>query len=424
MNDGTSSLIFDWNTSEAAGGESPFPSVELDDETLRDGLQSPSVRHPPVVDRIRLLRLMGELGIDAADIGMPASGEWARRVTLALATVAAEQRIPVRLNCAARTLTADIKPIAEIAQRAGVPIEVMAFVGSSPIRLYTEGWDAGRLQAAIRAATRFATREGLEICLVTEDTTRARPELLRSLYRAALDEGATRLCLTDTVGHATPAAVRRLAEFASTEILQAAGRPEVPLDWHGHNDRGLGLANALAAIDAGFTRVHGTALGIGERCGNSAMDQILLNLSLLGCNRDIARLPEYCRHASAIFDRPIPRDYPVVGQDAFRTASGVHASAIAKAVGSGHGRLADLVYSSVPASAFGLAQRIEIGPASGRANVEHWLRAQGLPCDAPLTELILKSARSAPRVLTDGQVTALVEESGHQIGRRAGQCTG
>ncbi len=400
-------MIHDWNT-PADRSSAPVWRVELNDETLRDGLQSPSVRQPTLAERMRLLELMDRLGVDAASIGMPATGAVAKRIALELARFAGEAAPRLRLHCAARTVVADIRPIADISQAVGRPVEVMAFIGSSPLRMRAEGWSPSRVERAVRQAVHFAVAEGLPVCLVTEDSTRARPQWLRRLCHAALEEGATRICLCDTVGHAIPYGAAALVRHVRREVLDAAGFAHVPIDWHGHDDRGLALANALAAIEAGASRVHGTALGIGERCGNVAMDQLLVNLRLLGDGRDLAALGEYCATAAAACGRAIPPDYPVVGRDAFRTATGVHAAAVAKAELAGDTRLADLVYSGVPASDFGRGQQIGVGPASGRWNVLSWLRRHGLPADPPVVERVLAAARASTHVLTDRELAGLV----------------
>ena len=180
-------------------------------------------------------------------------------------------------------------------------------------------------------AVTFAVRQGLPVMYVTEDTTRARPETLKALYGNAIRWGARRLCLADTTGHATPSGVRNLVRFVRDEIISPSGE-DVKLDWHGHRDRGLGIANCLAAIEAGVDRVHATALGVGERVGNTEMDLLIVNLRLLGLyTHDVSRLPEYCRLAAEATGVPIPVNYPVVGADAFRTGTGVHAAAIVKA---------------------------------------------------------------------------------------------
>ncbi|HSM59982.1 MAG TPA: hypothetical protein VK849_04255 [Longimicrobiales bacterium] len=401
-------LIHDWNESEGAFDWSRITRVELDDETLRDGLQNPSVVDPPIEDKIRLLHLMDRLGIHTADIGLPGAGPRAVDAVEALAREIAEARLDIAANCAARTVIADVRPIADISQRVGIPIEACTFIGSSPIRQYAEGWTLERMLETSEAAVTFAVREGLPVMMVTEDTTRARPEVLKALYGHAIEWGAKRLCIADTVGHATPDGARALVRFVLEEIVEPSGE-DVEVDWHGHRDRGLALANALAAIEAGATRVHGTALGIGERCGNTEMDLLLVNLELLGVHdADLTVLPEYCELAARACHVPLVHSYPVVGEDAFRTATGVHAAAIVKAEQKGHAWLADRIYSAVPASMVGRTQRIDVSPMSGLSNVKHWLRAHGYdPDDEALCHRLFEAAKQADHTLTRDELEAL-----------------
>jgi isopropylmalate/homocitrate/citramalate synthase len=400
-------LIHDWNEHPGAFDGSSVRRVELDDETLRDGLQSPSVVDPPVGDKIRLLHLMDRLGVHTADIGLPGAGARAAETVAALAREIVEAGLALRPNCAARTVLADIRPIAEISQAVGVPIEVYTFIGSSPIRQFAEGWTLDRMLRGAEEAVGFAVGEGLPVTMVTEDTTRARPDVLRTLYRHAVDWGAKRLCVADTVGHATPGGAAAVVRFVVQEIAAPAGAG-VEVDWHGHRDRGFGIANALAALQAGATRLHGTALGIGERCGNTEMDLLLVNLRLLGLHdADLSPLPEYCRLASEACRVPIPDAYPVVGRDAFRTATGVHAAAILKAARKGDTWLADRVYSGVPASLVGRTQEIEIGPMSGLSNVKHWLSTHGHdPDDEALCQRLYEAAKATDHTLTDEELEA------------------
>jgi isopropylmalate/homocitrate/citramalate synthase len=403
-------LIYDWN--EVDGGfDWSAVRVELNDETLRDGLQCPSVTDPVIDDKRRLLHLMVDLGIASADIGLPGAGPRAYADTLALAREVAECRLELEANCAARTVVSDVEPVVRISQAAGISIEAATFIGSSPIRQYAEDWTLERMLRVSEEAVSFAVREGLPVMFVTEDTTRAAPETLKALYGSAIRWGARRLCLADTVGHATPAGVRALVRFVREEIIEPSGE-DVKLDWHGHRDRGLGLANCLAAIEAGVDRVHATALGIGERVGNAEMDLLLINLKLLGAHdHDLSKLPEYSRLASRACGVPIPPSYPVLGEDAFRTGTGVHAAAIIKARKKGHAWLADRVYSGVPAGDFGLAQRIEISHVSGLSNVKYWLEEHGYDAsDQGLCQYVFECAKRVSRVLRDDEVDAMISE--------------
>jgi 2-isopropylmalate synthase len=407
-----SELIYDWN-GLSGGVRSVARPVELNDETLRDGLQCPSVTDPPLERKIRILHLMAELGIAAADLGLPGAGPRAVADVEALAREIAGAKLPIRPNCAARTVRADVEPIVEVANRTGVALEAATFIGSSPIRRYAEDWTLDRMLRATGDAVGFAVAEGLEVMYVTEDTTRAAPETLKALYSAAIRAGARRICLADTVGHATPGGVATLVRFVLDEVVAPSGEA-VKVDWHGHRDRGLGLANALAAVEAGVDRVHGTALGIGERCGNTEMDLLLVNFRLLGLHdADLSSLPEYVRTVAEACGVEIAHNWPVFGRDAFRTGTGVHAAAIVKAAAKGDAWLADRIYSGVPAGEFGLAQRIEISPMSGLSNVRHWLEHHGYePDDAELCEVLFRAAKASDHTFSEEEVHALCGASG------------
>lgn len=401
-------LIYDWGQGDDAFDWSRVSAIQLDDETLRDGLQSASVVDPPIEDKIRLIHLMDQLGIHTADIGLPGAGPRAVEAVTALAREIVDAGLALRPNCAARTLIADVQPIVDISQKVGIPIEACTFIGSSPIRQYTEGWTLEKMLAVSEKAVTFAVREGIPVMMVTEDTTRARPETLKALYGRAIEWGARRVCIADTVGHATPDSARAVVRFVIEEIVEPSGE-DVGVDWHGHRDRGLGLANALAAIEAGATRVHGSALGIGERCGNTEMDLLLVNLVLFGVHQaDLTVLPEYVELTARACQVPLPASYPVFGRDAFRTATGVHAAAIVKAEQKGDAWLADRIYSSVPASLVGKEQQIEVSPMSGLSNVKHWLTKHGYdPDDDALTTRVFNAAKRSDHTFTDEELHAL-----------------
>ena len=401
-------LIYDWNGKRDAFDYSRC-AVQLNDETLRDGLQSPSVIDPPMAAKVELLHLMADLGIHSADIGLPGAGPRAVDQVRTLAREIVSSRLAIEPNCAARTLIKDVEPIAQISQEIGLAIEAATFIGSSAIRQYAEDWTLEKMLRVSEEAVTFAVQQGLPVMYVTEDTTRAHPDTLKALYGNAIRWGARRICLADTVGHATPPGVRALVRFIKEEIVAPSGEP-VKIDWHGHRDRGLGIANCLAAIEAGVDRVHGTAVGIGERVGNAEMDLLLVNLKLLGAHQhDLSRLARYCRVAAESTGMPIPINYPVVGLDAFRTGTGVHASAIIKAKQKGDLWLADRVYSSVPATEFGLCQVIEISPLSGLSNVKYWLAEHGYdPEDAVICQALFQAAKTADRVLGEDECHGLI----------------
>ena len=399
-------LVYDWNKVEPTSS-APNRKISFDDETLRDGLQSPSVCEPTVEKKIELLHLMDALDIDTADIGLPGAGGTHAAGVERLAREIADKKLRIRPNCAARTHAADIKPIAEISQRAGIAIEACTFIGSSPVRFYAEDWTLDKLLKLTEEAVTFAVKEGLPVMYVTEDTTRADPKTIRALYTTAIRAGARAVCVCDTVGHSTPDGARAVVRFVKS-IIEEEGE-KVRLDWHGHQDRGLGVINSIAAIEGGADEVHGSALGVGERVGNTPMDQLLVNLKLMGwIDNDLSRLREYCEVAASACGWTIPYNYPVFGRDAFRTATGVHAAAVIKSYKKNDAVLADLVYSGVPASLFGLKQKIEIGPMSGRSNVIYWLESRGLEATEDRVSRIYEHAKKSSAVLEEDEVMRLV----------------
>jgi 2-isopropylmalate synthase len=396
-------LIFDWEVHGHHGLAPPKKKVMLDDETLRDGLQCPSVVDPPLDKKIELIHLMDQLGIDTADIGLPGAGSHAREHILALS----REMLPLQItpNVACRTVVSDIEPVVDMVQELGAPIEVCAFIGSSPIRAYAEGWDLDVMVGKVRDAVRFAKGHDLPVLFVTEDTIRSTPEILSRLYGAALEEGADRVCLCDTVGSGTPGSVRNLVSWM--KHFMADHGWSAGIDWHGHRDRGLGLVNTLSALSEGVERAHGCALGIGERAGNAEMDLLLVNLKLLGwIERDLSKLGEYVRVASEAVGRPVRNEYPVFGDDAFETGTGVHAAAVVKAFRKNDTWLANRVYSGVPADDFGLEQKISVGPMSGKSNVIYFLEKRGIEATEERIDAILTAAKGSDRLLTEDEVLA------------------
>lgn len=395
-------LINDWNGLSPKDARIPL----LNDETLRDGLQSPSVRDPDIAAKRDLIHRLARMGVDAVDLGMPGAGPKALAAVRALMVEIRDHRLRISPNVAVRTLEADLVQVAEIQQRAGMPLEAGAFLGSSPIRMDVEGWDLGFLVATARKAIAFCHRHEVPVMMVTEDSTRARPDVLKAIYGAALDEGAQSICLSDTCGHATPDGVRRLVRFIKDEVVKDRS---VRIDWHGHNDRGLGVANAIAAFEAGADRLHGCILGIGERCGNVALDQLMINLHLMGFPKgDLSDLPALAELVAELCDVQIPANYPVLGRDAFRTGTGVHAAAIVKALHRGDVELADAVYSGVPAALVGRRQEIEIGPMAGHHNVVYWLEMNGYDPSPVRVDRILQVAKNSPRILSESEIRAVL----------------
>jgi len=407
-------LIYDWNNVHHGMFYPASGRVLLNDESLRDGLQSPSVRDPSLKQKVEILHLMEDLGIDSLDLGLPGAGPRAVEAVETLAREIAGSKLRIRGNCAARTHENDIRPIAEIVQRTGLPIEAATFLGSSPIRRYTEGWTDDFLLQTTEKAVKYARSLGLEVMYVTEDTTRCDPETIKRLYSTAIRHGARAIVICDTAGHATPMGVFALVKFVIDEVVKPSGE-KIRVDWHGHCDRGLAVANSMAALAAGADCVHACANGIGERVGNTQMDLMLVNLKLMGvepwARQDLTKLKDYCEAVARATGIPIPKNYPVIGEDAFRTATGVHAAAVIKALKKNDLELANTVYSGVPAHFFGLEQVIDVGPMSGKSNIIFWLERRGIAADDQVVERIYRRAKASDRTLTDAEILECCQNS-------------
>jgi isopropylmalate/homocitrate/citramalate synthase len=401
-----SELIYDWNQN-CPSGLKPSGPVLLNDESLRDGLQSPSVRDPSIPEKIEILHLMEALGINSLDLGLPGAGTRAVAAVTALAREIVANKMKIQPNCAARTHENDIRPIAEIVDKTGLRIEAATFIGSSPIRRFTEGWTVDFLLHTTERAVKFAVSLGLDVMYVTEDTSRCDPETVKRLYSTAIGCGARAICICDTAGHATPMGALALVRFVMEQVVKPSGE-NIRVDWHGHSDRGLAIANSMAALVAGANCVHGCAIGLGERVGNTQIDQMLVNLKLMEIEpwdrQDLTRLKQYCEAVSRATGVPIPKNYPVVGADAFRTATGVHAAAIIKAYGKNDVVLANTVYSGVPSHVFGMDQIIDVGPMSGKSNVLFWLERHKISASQDVVDRIYRRAKESDHTLTEEEI--------------------
>lgn len=410
------SLIYDWNTVDydiARNPENHPHGVWFDDETLRDGLQSPSANNPTIEQKIELLDFMEKLGLQKVDLGLPGAGPLHRDHMNAMLAHITENDYQIRPGAAVRTLMGDIEPLVDMTAKHGIEIQASAFLGTSPIRQYTEGWTMDKLLSTMETAVSFAVENDIPVMFVTEDTTRSKPEDVKQIYQRAMELGVRRLCICDTCGHVTPNGVKKLLNFIDEEVIKDSGyqRRDIEVNWHGHQDRGLGVANNIAAVEAGADVIHGTALGVGERAGNAPIDQTLVNLKLMGViDNDLTLLDDYVKKANEYIEVPLPRNYPVFGEDAFETGTGVHASAVIKAMRKGDHWLADRVYSGVPAGDFGLKQVIRIGHMAGRSNIIWWLEQNGFEATDELVAHLFEVAKSQRRNMTDEEVHAAVKD--------------
>ncbi|MEU6460056.1 LeuA family protein [Streptomyces sp. NPDC047065] len=412
MSRDTPDVWFSWNDMEADADPAAEAHLAYTglffDETLRDGLQAPNVTNPGRDQKLRLVDHMVRSGIRAADLGFPGSDPSAARECLDLARHVAAARHPLSVGYAGRTHPADVHAICEIAQQAQLHVEAYVFIGVSPIRQYVEDWDVTTIERTIRAAVRSCVREGVTFVLVLEDTVRCTPEVLGRIYDVAIDTGVSRLCLCDTVGAALPHGTAALIRWTRRYFADRGHRMD--LEWHGHNDRGLALANSLKALSLGCARVHGTILGIGERTGNASLDQLVVNRTLDGDEGyDLTALREYAEYATHVLDVSIPQNYPALGADVFKTSAGVHASAILKAHEKGDTLLKDAVYSSVPAALLGREQDVLVDEVSGANNVRYWLTTHGFDStDDGHVKAILERAKSGRGPLTDAQMRQII----------------
>ncbi len=403
-------LIYDWNVIDYDIERDPknHPhDVWFDDETLRDGLQSPSARNPTIEQKIELIDFMEKLGIQKVDLGLPGAGPFHVNHIDQMLKHMGENQYELRPGCAVRTVVSDIEPLVDLQAKHETQIQASAFLGTSPIRQYAEGWTMDRILSTAETAVSFAIDNDIPVMFVTEDTTRSKPEEIKAIYTRAIELGADRICICDTCGHVTPNGVRKLLSFIQEEVIPDAGvkRRDIEVNWHGHQDRGLGVANNLAAVEAGADVIHGTALGVGERAGNAPLDQTLVNLSLMGViQNDLTALNDYMRKAHEYVEVALPRNYPVFGEDAFETGTGVHASAVIKAMKKGDNWLADRVYSGVPAQDYGLEQVIRIGHMSGRSNIIWWLEQNGYAVEDDLVAHMFEVAKSQRRLMDDSEV--------------------
>jgi len=408
-------LIFDWNTIEydiSRDSNNHPHGIWFDDETLRDGLQSPSARNPTISQKIELLTYMEKLGIQKVDLGLPGAGPFHLEHIDAMLSHITENDFSIRPGAAVRTLMSDIQPLVDLQQKHGIEIQASAFLGTSPIRQFTEGWTMDKLLSTMETAVSFAVENEVPVMFVTEDTTRSKPKDVKMIYQRAMELGVRRLCVCDTCGHVTPNGVKKLLNFIDEEVIKDSGymRSEIEVNWHGHQDRGLGVANNIAAVEAGADVIHGTALGVGERAGNAPLDQTLVNLKLMGAiDNDLTLLNEYVKKANEYIEVPLPHNYPVFGRDAFETGTGVHASAVIKAMKKGDQWLADRVYSGVPAADFGLKQVIRIGHMAGRSNIIWWLEQNGIEVNDDLVAHMFEIAKSQRRNMTDEEVHQAVD---------------
>lgn len=398
-------LLYNWGGMRKHSGK-----VELNDETLRDGLQATYVRHPSPEDKKKFLDILALLGIHSANIGFPAASPMQERDVRELLQHVKDKKYNLQLDCGARTLISDIDPALRVMDAVGYPLEIGIFIGSSKVRQLVEKWELRQMGTLVSNAVSYARKHGAKVMFVTEDTTRAHPKTLEYLYKTAIDSGASRLCICDTVGVATPMGVQKLIKYFHTNII---GSSRVKVDWHGHNDRGLAVANSLAAADSGVDRIQATALGVGDRAGNTAMEELCINLWMeKRVDMQVKYINRYTKFASQKMKVRISPKNPLVGSEVFSTSTGVHAAAIKKAFDIGRKELGAIVYSAIDPSWVGRRLTIKIGPMSGKANVLWVLGKLGMGGSPDsLVSRILEEAKKRNKIFSSRDLKLFLKQT-------------
>lgn len=373
--------------------------VQVLDTSLRDGLQDAQIRHPSLEEKERLVDILVQVGVEAIDIAIPIARGSHLREAIQLA-----RRIPsnVTVACLARTDASDIQAAVDLAQGAGRPIETIVFCGASPLRRWVEDWDVTEITEWMAKSVNFASKQGLIPTVATEHTTQTEPEVIKQIYLAGLDNGGQKVCIADTSGAASPISTEKIIRFFRDEVLKSFN--DVDIDWHGHNDRGLSVINSLVALSAGAQRVHGTAIGIGERAGNTPLEQMLINLKMARDpkRQDLGAISELATFAAEIFNVPVPPNYPGLGEKVYRTASGIHAAAELKA--GQLGLKGTTPYSAVSPEWVNRETDVVVGPLSGSHNVRFVAERLGIPATNEFIARALDVAKSANRILTDQDI--------------------
>ncbi|MDE7432358.1 MAG: LeuA family protein [Lachnospiraceae bacterium] len=381
--------------------------IKVHDETLREGIQNLGT-DITLKEKKAYIDSISRLPVASICLGYPASSKKIYDEIDLLIPYIQAKKSNISISCAARTTIGDIEPIARLSQKYGCNIKVNAFIGTSQIRQYIEQWDIRHICSLVREAVNYANLNGIETCIITEDSTRTSPEILKTVYLTAIESGCKNICFCDTVGYADCTGIKKLFKFVHKEIIK--NNDQILIEWHGHNDRGMALENALIAALIGANMIHTTSFGIGERCGNTPLELFLLNLAVMGDIRmsdSLKMITDHCRKISELFNWQIPNNYPVWGENSFSTVSGIHAAAIYKALDM-EGNLGEKVYSFIEPSILGRHQEIKINYMSGKSNILYWMKKNMIKPDDKLVEDILKKAKTSTTPLSDETIWAII----------------
>lgn len=379
----------------------------LVDTTLRDGIQAPGIEQPSLEQKLAIIDFDARIGIEVVDVCLPGIGGSCYKEGVECARYIAKNHPHMEIVVLARTTQSDVDATLRFSEEAGVPLSVVLFRGSSDLRLLAEGWDEQQIIDDMYDYTRLLVSGGQKVVCSTEDTTRTRPDFLEKIFLAGKDGGAKEFCIADTVGYTDPFSV----ENQSRWVREKLGSACLGLHFHGHNDIGMAVANSLAALKGGADKIHVTWRGVGERAGNTPLEAFLGVLYTFGIEKyDLSMLVGGSQMVSEIFNRPIPVDSPLIGDAVYTTSTGIHAAGIHKAEQRGQKYLADIVYSAVPPSILGRKHTINIGPLSGRHNVERVLEKLEIPVTEKLVKALLKAAKLLNRDLSSKEIGTIITQ--------------
>jgi len=342
------------------------------DTTLRDGEQAPGVAFT-IEEKVAIATLLDKVGIQEIECGTPAMGNEERDAVAGIA----------RLGLSARVMAWNRAVIEDI--EASIRCGVSAVAVSLPASEFQIRHKLGKSRIwvieQLRRSIDFAKAEGLYVCMGAEDASRADLDFLVQFARAAEEAGADRLRFSDTLGLLEP-----LETYRRLTHLVALVR--IPIEIHAHNDFGMATANALAGFQAGASVVSTTVLGLGERSGNAALEEVIMAARHVYGHPyrfDLSLIPALCASVAAASGRSIPEGKPIVGQRVFSHESGIHVDGVLKNPAN---------YEPFPPEELGRSREILLGKHSGRNALAHRLSALGVAGPGARVDELLPKIRA------------------------------